>query len=52
MTKEEFFTLRWNNIITLGLGLLLVLYVLFVVSTPVLSDRAAFFVLMVFGVFY
>jgi hypothetical protein len=52
MAKEEFFTLRWNNIITLGLGLLLMLFVFLVFSTQVLSDNAAFYTLMIFGVFY
>jgi hypothetical protein len=52
MTKEQFLTLRWNNLITLGLGLILLIYVLVVLSTSVLSDRAAFIGLVVLGVLY
>ena len=52
MTKERFLTVRWNNILTLGLGLPLLLYVAFVLSTPVMSDRASFIGLAVIGVLY
>jgi hypothetical protein len=52
MTKEEFLTVRWNNLLTLGLGLILLIYVAVVVSTSVLSDLAAFIGLAVIGVVY
>ena len=52
MTKEEFLTLRWNNLLTLGLGLLVLIYVLAVLSTSALSDFAAFIGLVVLGVLY
>ena len=52
MTKAEFLTVRWNNILTLGLGLILLIYVAVVISTSVLSDMAAFIGLVVFGVVY
>jgi hypothetical protein len=52
MTKEKFLTARWNNILTLGLGLILLIYVYFVLSTSVLSDLAAFIGLAVIGVVY
>ncbi len=52
MTKEEFLTVRWNNILTLGLGLILLIYVAVVVSTSVLSDFAAYVGLVVIGVIY
>ena len=52
MTKEEFLTLRWNNLLTLGLGLLVVIYVLVVLPTPVSSDLAAFIGLVLLGVVY
>jgi hypothetical protein len=52
MTKEDFLTLRWNNLLTLGLGLLVLIYVLVVLSTPVSSDLAAFIGLVLLGVIY
>lgn len=52
VTKEKFLTKRWNNILTLGLGSILFIYVFLIVSNPVLSDRAAFIGLVVLGVLY
>lgn len=52
MRKEEFLTVRWNNILTIGLGLILMIYVTVVLSTSVLSDLAAFIGLAVIGVVY
>jgi hypothetical protein len=52
MTKERFLTVRWNNILTVGLGLILLLYVVLVQSTSVLPDRAAFIGLVILGVLY
>jgi len=52
MTKEKFLTLRWNNFLSLGLGLIPLIYVVVVLSTSVLSERAAFIGLVVIGVVY
>ena len=52
VTKEKFLTVRWNNLLTLGLGLILLIYVVFVLSTSVLSDSAAFIGLVILGVLY
>jgi len=52
MPKESFLTVRWNNLLALGLGLILLIYVVVVLSTSVLSDMAAFIGLVVFGVLY
>ena len=52
MTKEKFLTLRWNNILTLGMGLIMLIYVYFVLSTSVLSDVAAFIGLVLIGAVY
>ncbi len=52
MTKEKFLTVGWNNLLTLGLGLILLIYVVFVLSISFLSDRAAFVGLVVIGVVY
>ena len=52
MKKEEFLTTRWNNLFTLGLGLVFVIYAVAVWSTSVLSDSAAFVGLVVIGAVY
>lgn len=52
MTKGEFLTVRWNNILALGLGLILLIYVAVVVSTTILSDFAAFIGLAIIAVVY
>ena len=52
MTKGQFLTVRWNNMLVLGLGLPTLLYVAVVLSTPVMSDRASFIGLAVIGVLY
>ena len=52
MIKEEFITLRWNNILTLGIGLIMLIYVGLVLSTSVLSDLAAFIGLALIGAVY
>ena len=52
MTKDKFLTVRWNNLLALGLGLVLLIYVVVVLSTSVLSDMAGFIGLVVIGVLY
>lgn len=52
MIKEEFLTRRWNNILTLGLGLIMLVYVAIVISTSVLSDLIAFIGLAIIGAVY
>jgi len=52
MTKDEFLTVRWNNILTLGLGLIMLIYVAVVASTTVLSDFAAFLGLAIIAAVY
>ncbi len=52
MTKDQFLTLRWNNLLTVGLGLptLLVLIAGIAPSGP--SDRAAFIGMAIIGALY
>ena len=50
--KDEYLTARRNNILTLGLGFILLVYVAIVMSTTVLSDFAAFIGLAVIAVLY
>jgi hypothetical protein len=52
MIKQEFLTLRWNNTLTLGIGLFMLVYVGFVISTSVLSDITAFIGLALIGAVY
>jgi hypothetical protein len=52
MKKEEFLTVRWNNLLSLGLGIPALIYVVVVLSTSLLSDRAGFIGLVVIGVLY
>ena len=52
VTKERFLTVRWNNILTLGLGLPALIYAIVVLSTGILSDIAGFIGLVIIGVVY
>ena len=52
MTKEKFLTLRWNNILTLGIGLITLIYVGLVLSTSILSNLATFIGLALIGAVY
>jgi hypothetical protein len=52
MTKEKFLTVRWNNMLTLGLGLPALIYAGVVLSTSLISDKAGFIGLVVIGVVY
>jgi hypothetical protein len=52
MTKEEFLTRRWNNWLTLGLGLPTLSFAVVVFSTSVLSDLASFIGIAVLGSLY
>ena len=51
-TRDRFLTVRWNNIITLSLGLLTLVFALVALSPDTFSDRAAFIGLVVLGAFY
>ena len=52
MTKEKFLTVRWNNVLTLGMGLPTLAYGVFVLSTSVMSDFAGFIGMVVLGAVY
>jgi len=52
MTKEKFLTVRWNNLLSLGLGIPALIYVLFAFSNSVWSGRGGFTGLAVIGVLY
>ena len=52
MTKEKFFTVRWNNLLSLGLGVPALIYAVVVLSTSLLSASVGFIGLVVIGVIY
>jgi len=52
MTKEKFLTIRWNNLLTLGLGLPALIYVLYASSTTVWTTRGGMIGLSIIGVLY
>ncbi len=52
MTKDKFLTVRWNNLLSLGLGIPTLVYVIVVLATSVLTDSAGFIGLVVIGVLY
>jgi hypothetical protein len=52
MTKEAFLSVRWNNVLTLGLGLPALIYVLVAFSTSLWTARSGMIGLSVIGVLY
>ena len=52
MNREKFLTVRWNNWLSLGLGLPALMYVIVVLSTSVLSVRPGFIGMVIIGVLY
>jgi hypothetical protein len=52
MTKEKFLTVRWNNVLTLGLGLPALIYVLFAFNASIWSVRSGLIGLSLIGVVY
>lgn len=52
MTKQNLLTLRWNNLLSLVLGIPLLLYIAVVLSTSELSDQSAFIGMAVIGAVY
>ena len=49
---EKFLTVRCNNLLSLGLGIPILIYMVVVLSTSILSDFTAFIVLVIIGVIY
>ncbi len=52
MTKEKFLTVRWNNILTLALGIPTLIYVVFAFSTGLWTELAGLIGLAILGVLY
>ena len=52
MAKEQFLTVRWNNLLTLALGIPALMYVIFAFSTSLWSTRGGLIGLAIIGVLY
>lgn len=52
MTREKFLTVRWNNWLTLGLGLPTLIYIVVALSTSAWSERGGLVGLAVMGALY
>jgi hypothetical protein len=52
MTKEKFLTVRWNNLLALGLGFPALIYVVVALSTSIWSDRGEMIGLAIIGALY
>ena len=52
LNKDRFLTARWNNILSLVLGIPALAYAIFVLSTLVMSEFAGFVWLVGIGVVY
>jgi hypothetical protein len=52
MTKEKLLTVRWNNLLTLGLGLPALIYVIVAFSTSIWTGRGGLIGLSIIGVLY
>ena len=50
--RDRFLTTRWNNILTLSLGLPALVFALVALTTDTFSDLAAFIGLVVISAFY
>ncbi|MDH3674513.1 MAG: hypothetical protein OES12_03380 [Anaerolineae bacterium] len=52
MTKEKFLTVRWNNWLSLGLGIPTLLYVIVALSTSIWPTRGGLIGLAIIGALY
>lgn len=52
MTKEKLLTVRWNNWLSLGLGIPTLIYVVAAFSSPLWTSKTGLIWLSVIGVLY
>jgi hypothetical protein len=52
VTKEKFLTVRWNNLLTLALGIPALIYVLVAFSTLLWTEMGGMIGLSIIGVLY
>jgi hypothetical protein len=52
MKKEQFLTVRWNNLLTVGLGLPTLIYIVIGFSTSLWREMGGMIGLSIIGVLY
>ena len=52
MTKENFLTIRWNNYLSLGIGIPTLIYIVVAFSTSMWSGRGGLIGLAMFGALF
>jgi len=52
MLKEKFLTVKWNNLLTLGLGIPLLIFVVYAFSSSVWIEKSGLIWLAIIGVLY
>ena len=52
MTKEKFLTVRWNNLLSLVLGIPGLIYIVIAFSTPLWTTMGGLIGLSIIGVLY
>ena len=52
MTKDHFLTVRWNNILSAGLGIPTLIYVIFAFSTSFWLEQDGLIGLAIFGALF
>jgi hypothetical protein len=52
MTKEKILTIRWNNILTLALGIPALIYVVFALSNLIWTEMSGMIWLAAIGALY
>ncbi len=50
--RHGFLTVRWNNVLVIGVGVPALIYATITLSTSALTDRSAFIGLVIIGAFY
>jgi len=51
-SRDRFLTVRWNNLLTLALGVPALVFAFVALTTDMFSDQAAFIGLVVVSAFY
>ena len=52
MNKEKFLTVRWNNWLTLGLGIPTLIYIVYAFSNSLWTTRGGLIGLAIVGILY
>ena len=52
MTKENFLTIRWNNYLSLGVGIPTLIYIVVAFSTSIWSGQGGLIGLSIFGALF